>query len=89
MSVVCMRLSLTPISGTGHHSVKVFNVNGTPLSTFQPHSNFLHQNRSAPISTVTFHPHHMQLACAALNDNHINLTACQAKLEIPLVVAAA
>ena len=74
--------------GTGQHSIKVFRLNGTPLSTFQPHSNFLHHNRTTPISTVCFHPHRMQLACAAVNDHHVNLTACQAKVD-PIVVLGA
>ncbi|KAI9787257.1 MAG: hypothetical protein M1835_002832 [Candelina submexicana] len=70
-----------PIFATGseRHSVKVFNVNGGFLSSFEPYSSFLQQNRSAPIAATAFHPHRMMLACAALNDNHINLFACEDK----------
>lgn len=67
---------LTHQSGTNRHEVKTFNVDGTYLSTFEPYSSFLHHTRSAPISCTAFHPHRTLLACAALNDNHINLVAC-------------
>jgi regulator-associated protein of mTOR len=62
--------------GTNRHEVKTFNVNGTYLSTFEPYSSFLHHNRSSPIASTAFHPHRTLLACAALNDNHINLVNC-------------
>ncbi|KAI9760328.1 MAG: adenylosuccinase ade13 [Chaenotheca gracillima] len=65
--------------GTAHHAVKVFNMDGTPLSDFEPYSSFLHQNRSAPISITCLHPHRMMLACSSLNDNHINLVSCEGK----------
>src|SRR5437763_2993527 len=68
-----------PFSGSGHHNVKVFNVNGGFLSSLEPYSSFLQQNRSSPISTTSFHPHRMMLACSALNDNHINLFTCEDK----------
>lgn len=64
------------VVGTNRHEVKTFNVDGTYLSTFEPYSSFLHHTRSAPISCTAFHPHRTLLACAALNDNHINLVAC-------------
>lgn len=63
-------------SGTNRHEVKTFNVDSSYLSTFEPHSSFLHQNRSSPIASTAFHPHHTILACAALNDNHINFVSC-------------
>lgn len=66
-------------SGTAHHSVKVFNVDGTRLSAFEPHSGFLHQNRTAPISSTCFHPHRMLMACSALNNNQVNIFACDIK----------
>lgn len=66
-------------SGTERHSIKVYNVNGTRLSSFEPYSGFLHQNKSAPISSTCFHPHRMMLACSALNDNHINVFSCDIK----------
>ncbi|KAJ5212159.1 uncharacterized protein N7498_003805 [Penicillium cinerascens] len=62
--------------GTNRHEVKTFNVDGTYLSTFEPYSSFLHHNRSSPIVSTAFHPHRTMLACAALNDNHINLVSC-------------
>ncbi|OGM43149.1 WD repeat-containing protein mip1 [Aspergillus bombycis] len=67
-----------PIStlGTNRHEVKTFNVDGSYLSTFEPYSSFLHHNRSSPIASTAFHPHRTVLACAALNDNHINLVSC-------------
>ncbi|KAI9840991.1 MAG: hypothetical protein M1837_001066 [Sclerophora amabilis] len=69
--------------GTGHHTVKVFNMDGTRLSDIEPYSRFLHQNRSAPISMTSLHPHRMMLACASLNDNHINLISCEGKRKQP------
>ncbi|KAL4881006.1 raptor N-terminal caspase like domain-containing protein [Aspergillus karnatakaensis] len=62
--------------GTNRHEVKTYNVSGTHLSTFEPYSSFLHHNRSSPISSTAFHPHRTLFACAALNDNHINLVSC-------------
>ncbi|KAJ5608878.1 hypothetical protein N7528_009445 [Penicillium herquei] len=62
--------------GTNRHEVKTFNVDGTYLSTFEPYTSFLHHNRSSPIASTAFHPHRTMLACAALNDNHINLVSC-------------
>ncbi|PLB45722.1 hypothetical protein P170DRAFT_389834 [Aspergillus steynii IBT 23096] len=62
--------------GTNRHEVKTFNNHGSHLSTFEPHSSFLHHNRSSPIASTAFHPHRTILACAALNDNHINLVHC-------------
>ncbi|KAL3477747.1 raptor N-terminal caspase like domain-containing protein [Aspergillus californicus] len=62
--------------GTNRHEVKTYNVDGTHLSTFEPYSSFLHHNRSSPISCTAFHPHRTLFACAALNDNHINLVSC-------------
>ncbi|KAL4785889.1 raptor N-terminal caspase like domain-containing protein [Aspergillus varians] len=62
--------------GTNRHEVKTYNVDGTHLSTFEPYSSFLHHNRSSPISSTAFHPHRTLFACAALNDNHINLVNC-------------
>ncbi|KAL4926803.1 ubiquitin-binding TORC1 subunit KOG1 [Aspergillus undulatus] len=62
--------------GTNRHQVKTYNVDGTHLSTYEPHSSFLNNNRSSPISSTAFHPHRTLFACAALNDNHINLVSC-------------
>ncbi|KAI9817705.1 MAG: hypothetical protein M1832_004599 [Thelocarpon impressellum] len=66
-------------AGTGLHTVKVFNLDGSHLSTAEPYSRFLHNNRTTPISTIGFHPHRMMLACSALNDSHINLFTCEEK----------
>jgi regulatory associated protein of mTOR len=66
-------------SGTAHHTVKVFNFEGIPLSTFEPYSGFLHANRTAPIAATAFHPHHMVLAAASRADNHVNLFTCEEK----------
>ncbi|KKZ61742.1 regulatory associated protein-mTOR [[Emmonsia] crescens] len=62
--------------GTNRHEVKTFNTDGTYLSTYEPHGSFLHSNRSSPIVSTAFHPHRTLLACAALNDNHINFVSC-------------
>ncbi|KAK2865421.1 hypothetical protein FQN49_003586 [Arthroderma sp. PD_2] len=62
--------------GTNRREVKTFNVDGTHLSTFEPHSSFLHHSRSSPVVSTVFHPHKMLLACSTLNDNHINLVSC-------------
>ncbi|GBF59649.1 target of rapamycin complex 1 subunit [Trichophyton mentagrophytes] len=62
--------------GTNRREVKAFNVDGTHLSTFEPHSSFLHHTRSSPVVSTVFHPHKMLLACSTLNDNHINLVSC-------------
>ncbi|KAF2703927.1 WD repeat-containing protein-like protein mip1 [Pleomassaria siparia CBS 279.74] len=63
-------------AGTQRHRVKIFNINnGQPVSHFEPYSGFL-RDRSAPISTTTFHPHRLIIAAAALHDNHVNIFAC-------------
>lgn len=51
-------------------------MNGDFLSSFEPYASFLQQNRSSPIATTAFHPHRLMLACAAMNDSHINLFSC-------------
>ncbi|KAI5300236.1 hypothetical protein KEM55_008628, partial [Ascosphaera atra] len=58
--------------GTSRHEVRTFNTDGTLLSSYEPHTSFLQQAKT-PIVGTTFHPHRTLLACAALNDNHINL----------------
>ncbi|KAI5801373.1 raptor N-terminal caspase like domain-containing protein [Peziza echinospora] len=73
-----------PVMATGsvHHDIKVWNMNAPtmePLSTFRPYSSFLHQNRSSPITALTFHPHRMALACSGIGDNHINMFHCDSK----------
>lgn len=62
--------------GTNRHEVKTFNVDGTYLSSFEPHTSFLQHNRSSPIVGTAFHPHRMVLACSALSDHNVNLVSC-------------
>lgn len=62
--------------GTNRHEVKTFNADGGYLSTYEPYTSFLGHNRSSPIASTAFHPHRTMLACAALNDHHINLVSC-------------
>lgn len=65
-------------SGTDRHHVKLYNlVTGTHLSSFEPYSSFLHQNRSAAIATTAFHPHRMMIAGASQHDTHVNIFAVQ------------
>ncbi|KAI5464109.1 raptor N-terminal caspase like domain-containing protein [Mariannaea sp. PMI_226] len=63
--------------GTSNHTVKMFNLDGNELSTVEPYSSFLQQNRSSPISATAFHPHRPILGCAARGDHHINLFTCE------------
>jgi hypothetical protein len=63
-------------SGTGSHTVKVFNFDGKELSRVEPYSSFLHQARASPIAATAFHPHRMMLAASARGDNHVNLWTC-------------
>ncbi|KAB8356410.1 hypothetical protein FH972_023993 [Carpinus fangiana] len=67
-----------PVFATGseRHNVKVHNMHGDFLSSFEPYASFLQQNRSSPIATTAFHPHRLMLACAAINDSHVNLFSC-------------
>jgi regulator-associated protein of mTOR len=69
-------------SGTGSHTVKVYNFEGRELSRVEPYSSFLHQARQSAISATAFHPHRMMLACAARGDNHINLFTCAEKRSV-------
>lgn len=73
-------------SGTGAHTVKVFNFEGQELSRVEPYSSFLNQARQAayPIAATAFHPHRMMLACAARGDNHVNLFTCAEKKNVVL-----
>ncbi|KAI9811266.1 MAG: hypothetical protein M1826_003276 [Phylliscum demangeonii] len=73
-------------TGSAQHAIRVFNVDGRRLSSFEPHPAFLHPNRGAPIASTCFHPHRMMLACAALNDDHIHVYSMATK---PAAAAAA
>lgn len=64
-----------PIFATSSVSnvVKVWNINSEgsePLSSFRHGSGFLN-TKVAPMTSMTFHPHHMILGCAS-SDGHIN-----------------
>ncbi|KAL9086749.1 MAG: hypothetical protein Q9159_003968 [Coniocarpon cinnabarinum] len=63
-------------TGTERHSIKVHSMRGAPLSSLHPYASFMQHSRTSPISATSFHPHRMMLACAALNDTHINLFSC-------------
>ena len=76
-----LSISLIKHSGTGNHTVKIFNFDGRELSRVEPYSSFLHQARQSPIAATAFHPHRMMLACAARGDNHINLFTCADKKQ--------
>ena len=71
------RVANTGSSGTERHNVNVFNINSAFLNTIEPYSSFLHNSRSAPIAATAFHPHHLMLACSALNNSHVNIFTCQ------------
>jgi len=63
--------------GSDRHDVKTFNMNGAFLSSFEPHTSWaLNQPRLTPVAATAYHPHRMLLACAALNDSHVNLLTC-------------
>ncbi|EER23305.1 WD-repeat protein mip1, putative [Coccidioides posadasii C735 delta SOWgp] len=62
--------------GTNRHEVKTFNVDGSYLSSFEPHGSFLSQSRTSPVVGTAFHPHKMVMACSALYDNYVNLVSC-------------
>ncbi|PGH13440.1 hypothetical protein AJ80_06309 [Polytolypa hystricis UAMH7299] len=62
--------------GTNRHEIKTFNTDGTYLSTFEPHSSFLHNSRSSPVVSTAFHPHRTLLAFAALKNQQINFVTC-------------
>ena len=55
-----------PVIASGSHNqyVKVFNMEGNPLSTIRYHDGFLGQ-RIGPISAMAFHPHKMLLAAGS------------------------
>lgn len=48
------------------HVIKVWNVNGNPLSTIRPSSGFLGQ-RNAFTRSLAFHPHLMVMAASGDN----------------------
>ncbi|KAI9719535.1 MAG: hypothetical protein M1828_006164 [Chrysothrix sp. TS-e1954] len=62
-------------AGSERHSIKVYNMKGAFLSSFEPWTGFMN-GRGQPISTTVFHPHRMLLAGAALGDGHVSLFSC-------------
>lgn len=69
--------------GSTYHDVKLWNINANdfamPLTAVRPHTNFLQQNRSSPVTGLAFHPHRMMMACSGANDYHISLFCCDSK----------
>jgi regulator-associated protein of mTOR len=68
-----------PVFATGStsSSFKVWNMDGTHLSTSRHQSGFLHQGRSAGIAGLAFHPHAMVLAESGNMDGHVRLLNAQ------------
>ena len=65
-------------SGSERHKIKVLNMDGLFLSSFDPLTLPRQQNRAgAPISSTAFHPHRMMLACASMGDTHVTLFECR------------
>lgn len=69
--------------GSTYHDVQLWNMNANdfsePLTTVKPHTSFLQQNRSSPVTGLAFHPHRMMLACSGAGDSHISLFCCDGK----------
>ncbi|KAF2105108.1 TORC1 growth control complex subunit Kog1 [Rhizodiscina lignyota] len=63
--------------GTSKHTVKLFNMEGKVLNSFEPYTRFLGTSRYAPISAMAFHPHRMMVAASAMSDAHVNIYACK------------
>ncbi|KJX96632.1 WD-repeat protein mip1 [Zymoseptoria brevis] len=77
-----------PVFATGgkDHTIRVYNTDLKPLSTFEPYMSYLRVGlsgapRNAPITATAFHPHRMMLACGAVNDGHVNLFKCDVEAE--------
>jgi len=68
-----------PVFATGStsSSFKVWNMDGTHLSTSRHQSGFLHQGRTAGIAGLAFHPHAMVLAESGNMDGHVRLLNAQ------------
>lgn len=68
-----------PVFATGStsSSFKVWNMDGTHLSTSRHQTGFLHQGRSAGIAGLSFHPHAMVLAESGNGDGHVRLLNAQ------------
>lgn len=67
-----------PVIATGSQTVSVWSTDGSRVSTVRPPTTgYVLSNRIAPISYVTFHPHHMILAVNSTQDSHISVYKCQ------------
>ena len=68
-----------PVFATGStsSSFKVWNMDGTHLSTSRHQTGFLHQGRTAGIAGLSFHPHAMVLAESGNMDGHVRLLNAQ------------
>ncbi|KAF2839080.1 WD-repeat protein mip1 [Patellaria atrata CBS 101060] len=58
-------------TGSNKRTVKVWNTNGTFLSSFEPWSGFLRS--LTPVAASAFHPHRLMVAGAAVGDGHVNV----------------
>jgi regulator-associated protein of mTOR len=67
-------------SGSENHYIKLWNMNGAPLSTLRPTTGFLGQY-VGPVSSLAFHPH--QAVLAAGGDSHISIYECNTKGPSP------
>jgi len=71
-----------PVFATGNADqlVKVWNMNGTQLSSFRPHTGFLSHRSSTSshhFTALAFHPHEMALACSGGGDCSVNIMSPQ------------
>ena len=64
-------------TGSASSSFKVWNMDGTHLSTSRHQSGFLNQGRTSGIAGLSFHPHAMVLAEAGNMDGHVRLLSTQ------------
>ena len=60
-------------TGSGNHSLKVWNMKGQLLSSLRHHVGFLQPGKSSSVSALAFHPHKMVLASNGGADSRINL----------------
>ncbi|KAG8534354.1 uncharacterized protein KY384_001198 [Bacidia gigantensis] len=63
-------------TGSDHHALTLFNMNGGLLNTLHPYSPFLSAARSSPITTTAFHPHQMLLSAGCVGSTWINIYTC-------------
>lgn len=80
-----------PNSAGDDHVIKVWNVNGNPLSTIRPSSGFLGQ-RNAFTRSLAFHPHLMVMAASGDNGsitvrNMYNTRDCMMLISFSLALS--